>query len=118
APPDVEVGPVRNREDADVLALALAAVVEAPQLGPLVLRVPLAEFVAEAEHALLGAGLVLVAPTAPEDRVEAAVLDRVEQRPGLVPVAAFQFVAAFDDPLVDQVLDRGDLQPQPVLLDD
>ena len=38
--PDVELGPVRQREDADALALVLAGVVEAPQLGPLVLRVP------------------------------------------------------------------------------
>ena len=46
--PDVELGPVRQREHADVLALAVPAVVEVPQLGPLVLRVPLAELVAEA----------------------------------------------------------------------
>ena len=48
--PDVELGPVRQREHADVLALAVAAVVEAPQLGALVLRVPLAELVAEARR--------------------------------------------------------------------
>src|SRR4051794_1229877 len=41
--PDVELGPVRQWEHADVLALAVASVVDAPQLGPLVLRIPLAE---------------------------------------------------------------------------
>ena len=67
---------LRQREDADVLALAVAAVVEAPQLGPLVLRVPLAELVAEAEHPLLGPRLLLVAAGAAEHGVEAALLDR------------------------------------------
>ena len=38
--PDVELGPVRQREDADALALGFARVVERPQLGALVLRVP------------------------------------------------------------------------------
>ena len=38
--PDVELGPVREREDADRFALADARVVELPELGPLVLRVP------------------------------------------------------------------------------
>ena len=69
--PDVELGPVAQREDADVLALAVAAVVEVPQLGPLVLRVPLTEVVAERVDALLRPGLLLVAPTASEDGIEA-----------------------------------------------
>src|SRR5260221_7528273 len=60
--PDVELGPVADGEYAHVLALGHAGVVEAPQLRPLVLRVPLAELVAEREHALLGARLFLVAP--------------------------------------------------------
>ena len=85
--PDVELGPVREREHADVLALAVPAVVEVPQLGPLVLRVPLAELVAEREEALLGARLLLVAAGAAHHRVEPVLLDRVEQRGGLQPVA-------------------------------
>src|SRR6202000_3365281 len=115
--PDVELGPVGDREDADVLALAMTPVVEVPQLGPLVLRVPLAEFVAEGEDPLLRPRLVLVAPAAAEDGVEATVLDRVEQRPGLVAIAGFQFVADLDRAVVDQLLDRGDLQPQAAPLD-
>ena len=78
---------LRQREHADVLALVVAAVVEAPQLGPLVLRVPLPEVVAERVDPLLGAGLLLVAPGAAEDGVEAVGLDGVEQRDGLQPVA-------------------------------
>jgi hypothetical protein len=37
--PDVELGPVRQGKDADGL-FVLPGVVEAPELGPLVLRVP------------------------------------------------------------------------------
>src|SRR6266700_1389862 len=57
--PDVEFGPVRQREDPDVLAPVDPGVVQAPQLGPLVLRVPLSELVAEGEHPLLRPGLLL-----------------------------------------------------------
>ena len=58
-----------------------AAVVEVPDLGPLVLGIPLAELVAEREHALLGAGLLLVAPAAAEQRVEAVAAPRPRAAP-------------------------------------
>src|SRR4051794_5470494 len=64
--PDVELGPVGEREHAHVLAAPDAAVVEVPQLGPLLAWVPLAEVVAEGEHTLLGAGAFLVAARAAE----------------------------------------------------
>ena len=69
--PHVELGPVGDREHAHVLALVDARVVEVPQLRPLVLRIPLAELVAEREHALLRARLLLVAPRAADAGVEA-----------------------------------------------
>jgi hypothetical protein len=53
-----------------VLAAAHARVVEVPQLGPLAARVPLAEVVAQREHALLRARALLVAAGAAEARVE------------------------------------------------
>ena len=103
---------LRQREDPDVLALAVAAVVEAPQLGALVLRVPLAELVAEAEHPLLGPGLLLVAAGAAEHGVEAALLDAAEQRDGLEPVARRPGAGLLDDPAgVDVVLHRADDEP-------
>src|SRR3982750_1447867 len=52
--PDVELGPVGDREDAHVLALPDPPVVEVPQLRALVARLPLAEVVAEGEDAFLG----------------------------------------------------------------
>ncbi len=61
-----------------MLALPDAAVVERPQLGALVLGIPLTELVAEAEDALLRARLLFVAPGAAEDRVEAVLLEAVE----------------------------------------
>src|SRR5690606_1519999 len=68
--PDVELGPVADREDAEMLAGALAAVEEVPQLGALVLWVPLAEFVAVAEEAFFRAGFLFVAATAADGGVE------------------------------------------------
>ena len=86
--PDVELGPVREREHADALAGTDAAVQQVPQLGPLALRIPLAVGVAQREDALLGARALLVAPRAAERRVEVAGLERVEQRLGLQQAAA------------------------------
>jgi hypothetical protein len=75
-----------------VLARADARVEQRPQLGPLLLGLPLAEAVAVAEDALLGAGLLLVAPRAADQAVEAVFLDGFQQRHGLVAVARFQRV--------------------------
>ena len=101
--PDVELGPVGNREDAQVLAGRQARVVEAPELRALVARVPLAELVAVREDALLGAGLFLVAARAAEERVELEFLDRVEQRHRLVHVAALVGAAQLHAPGADRI---------------
>ena len=85
--PHVELGPVREREDADVLALVVPGVVEVPQLGTLVLGIPLAELVAEAEDPLLGPGLLLVPAGPAEDGVVAPLRDGPQQRRRLQPVA-------------------------------
>src|SRR6478609_9775541 len=85
--PHVELRPVRDREDPDVLALPRPRVVEVPELGPLQTRVPLAEVVPEAEDALLRASTLLVSARAAQGRVEAVLLDRVEQRRRLELVA-------------------------------
>src|SRR5579871_1511070 len=107
--PHVELGPVRNREDADVLALPGARVVEIPQLGALRARVPLAEVVAEAEDALIRARTLLVAAGAAHRRVEAVLLDRVEQRRRLQLVARRARPGLLDDAAtVDRLLDARD----------
>ena len=86
--PDVEFGPVGEREDADAFAGRDAAVVEVPEFGALVLGVPLAGAVAEGEDALLGAGFFFVAARAAEGCVEAVLAQAVEQRGGLQQAAA------------------------------
>ena len=91
-----------------MLAAVVAAVVQVPQLGALVLRVPLTELVAEGEDPLLGPGLLLVAAGATEGGVEAVLLDGVEQRRGLQLVAAGAWAGLLDDPPgVDRLLHRG-----------
>jgi hypothetical protein len=103
--PHVELGPVREREHADTLAGLDVAVVDVPQLGPLGLGVPLPEVVAEREDALLGAGALLVAAGAAEGRLEAVLLERVEQRHGLQAVARGARTRFLHDAaLVDRVL--------------
>ncbi len=88
-----------------MLARPDAAVVEVPQLRPLAARVPLAEVVAEREHALLRAGALLVAAGAAERGVEAVVLDRVEQRRRLELVARRRVLHAA---ALDRLLHGGD----------
>src|SRR5690606_29809254 len=78
--PDVQFGPVRQREHAHALALAHARVVEVPQLRALAARVPAVRRVAEREHALLRTRLLLVAARAADRRVVAASLERLLER--------------------------------------
>ena len=86
--PDVELRPVRQREDADAFAGADAAVEQRPQFRPLVFRIPLAFGVAQREDALLRARSFFVAPRPAKCRVESSCLERVEQRARLEETAA------------------------------
>ena len=81
--PDVELGPVREREDADRFALVLAGVVEVPQFGALVLGIPAVAGIAEGKNALLGAGFFLVAAGPAEGRIEAIFVEGLLQAVGL-----------------------------------
>src|SRR5690606_19884731 len=86
--PHVDLGPVREREDANALALAHAAVEQVPQLRTLALGIPLALLVAQREDAFLRARSFLVASRAAERRIVLARLERIEQGPGLEQAAA------------------------------
>ena len=112
--PDVHLGKIGQRKNAEVLTRVVTTVEEVPQLRTLVLRVPLAEIVAVGKKALLGAGLLFVAPATAEARGEFVLLDRVEQSHRLQRIA--RSVGAFlllDPTLVDRILDMADDQPRP-----
>src|SRR5262245_66321796 len=66
--PDVELGPVGKREDADALALISPTVVDIPKLRALILRVPLSKRIAKRVDSFLGARLLLVRAAATERR--------------------------------------------------
>ncbi|OQC14426.1 MAG: hypothetical protein BWX79_00880 [Alphaproteobacteria bacterium ADurb.Bin100] len=72
-----------------MLAGRQAGVEQGPELGALGLGLPLAEAVAVAEDAFLGAGLFLVTAGAADECIEAELLDGFEQCDRLVHVAAF-----------------------------
>ena len=110
--PHVQFRPVRDREHAHLLAGGHAGVVQAPQLGALGLRVPLAELVAEREDPLLGARLFLVAAGAAHQRVELVRLDGFQQRHGLRGVARIGFLAQPHGAALDGVLDMAHHQPR------
>ena len=78
--PDVELGPVGQREDAEALASPLARIVEPPRLGPLALRVPAMMGVAEREHPLLGPRCLLVAASSADGGIEAMAVERLAER--------------------------------------
>ncbi len=80
-------------------------VVEVPQLRALVLRVPLAEVVAEGHDALLRPCPLLVAARAAERRVEVVLGNRVQQRHRLQAVARGPRARLLDRaPAVDRLL--------------
>ncbi len=94
-----------------MLAGSVPTVVEVPQLGALLARVPPAERVAQADDPLLGPCPLLVPATPAEHRVEPVGVDRVQQRHGLQRVAGA--VRALDQPaVVDPVLHLRDDQAQ------
>ncbi len=116
--PDVELGPIRDREDAHLLALSDAAVVEVPELRALGARVPLAEVVSEGEDPLLRARALLVSPCAADRGVEAVLRHRVQEGRRLELVAGRAGAGLLDDaPFVDRPLHGGDDEPLAELRD-
>src|SRR5512135_18530 len=73
--PDVDLGPVQQRMDADVAARRRIGVELVPELRRLLPEIPGAGRIARAEHALLAADRLLVAANAEDHALEAALLD-------------------------------------------
>src|SRR6266566_6251042 len=87
--PDVKLRPVGKREDPDAFSFVHTRVVQVPELGALVFRVPLPERIAERIDALLGPGFFLIPPRAAEGCIVAALRQGVEQSPRLQQATAF-----------------------------
>jgi hypothetical protein len=86
--PHVHLRPVADREGAEVFARTLAAVVDVPQLGALVLGVPLAEFVAVTEHPFFRTCLLLVPTATADGAVHFEFFQAIQQGDRLQLVAA------------------------------
>src|SRR5690606_26050280 len=86
--PHIELRPVAQGEYTEMLAGVHAPVVDVPQLGPLVARVPLAELIAVTEDALLCPRPFLIAPAAPDGTIDPVIGDGFQQGHGLQAIAA------------------------------
>ena len=75
--PHVNLGPVRQRKHAQAFAFAFARVVQAPEFGSLLLRIPLMVDRADRKHPFLGPRLFLVATCAAKRAVEAVLVERM-----------------------------------------
>src|SRR5471030_2823057 len=85
--PDIQLGPVRQREYTNRLAFVDVAVVDVPQLGALVLRIPAVLVVAEGVHTLFGAGLLFVTAGATKGSVEAVLVQSLLEALGFHDVS-------------------------------
>src|SRR5450631_1254070 len=58
--PDIEFGPVTDREYAYIFSFLNFAIINIPEFGPLPLRIPLAKFVTYRKYSFLGARFFLI----------------------------------------------------------
>ena len=86
--PHIQFGPVGERKHPDRLAFVDSGVIDVPQFGTLVFRVPLPVGVAERIDSLFRAGLLFVAPRSAKRRVKTVLRQSVQQRPRLQESAA------------------------------
>ena len=77
--PNIQFGPVAEREYPDAFSLADTGVVDVPQFRTLVLRVPLVEFVAERKDTFLGTRFLLVAAGSTEGGIEFVFVKSMKQ---------------------------------------
>ena len=68
--PDVEFGPVRERENPDRFTLVLAGVIGVPQFRTLAFGVPAVLGIAEGENPFLGAGFFLITARPAKGRIK------------------------------------------------
>ena len=103
--PDIEFGPVGQGENTDALTLVDLAVVDVPELGPLVFGIPAVIFIAEGVDPFLGTGLFLIPSGAPEGGIELELVEGLLEALGFHDIGVF-FTAMGEgsDALVDPFL--------------
>src|SRR5262249_17856162 len=92
--PDIELGPFEKRMHTDMPPVADIALEIIPDLGSLVFVVPGDVDVARGEVPLFRADAVLIAADADEERIEAALDNRLLQRHGLQLMTAGERVVS------------------------
>ena len=80
--PDIQFGPVAQREYANTFTFVQFAVVNVPQLRPLILRVPLMLAIAEAVDTFFRTAFLFIATGTAERSVKLVVVERLLQRHG------------------------------------
>ena len=103
--PDVQLGPVGQREDPDALPRLYSGIVEVPQLRALVLGIPAVIGAAKGKNPLLGSGFFLVPAGSAEGGVELVAVQRLLQSLGLHDVGVERrAVGKGGNPLADPLL--------------
>ncbi|STL56180.1 Uncharacterised protein [Escherichia coli] len=77
--PDILLGPVREREDADAFAFVNLPVVVVPQLWALIFRIPAMEAVTERVDSLFSAGFLFVTARTTEGGIKTVFVQRLFQ---------------------------------------
>src|SRR5215469_16694061 len=102
--PHVQLRPVADGENADVLARPNPRVVEIPKLRTLILRIPLTKLIAEGKDSLLRPGLLLVPARAADTGVKPKLLDGIKKCHRLMDIAAFIGRLEHNSSLSDRIL--------------
>jgi hypothetical protein len=105
--PNIHLGEVGERENAEVFAGVFASVEKVPKFGALIFWVPLAEVIAVGEEAFFGAGFFFIAASATEAGIVLMFFDGIEEGDGLKFVAGSVRTFFFDNPAgIDGVLNE------------
>jgi hypothetical protein len=86
--PDVEFGPVGQRENAEAFAGVQPSIEDVPEFGALVAGIPLAAGIAEGEDTFFGAGLFFVAASATDGGVVATSAETIQESLGFKTATA------------------------------
>ena len=68
--PNVQLCPIREREDSNTFSRVFSAVIEIPKLWALIFRVPSVRFISKGENALFSSAFLLIASGTAEGDIE------------------------------------------------